>query len=346
MCKEDTSKIMLENISNAVEDFKIEPSMLYKGNCFISLDGVDCSGKGSITKIIEEKGIDGVKVKRVDFPQYDLPSGEMIKSFLNGEGIYGNYLKYMNSVPYEGLSPMEWHAVVSGRSENLYKMIEFVSHLYSINRVEYFMRNEIEPGTVYIFDRYQYSNVIHQFSNISSYFCEGDGSELLAIRWRASKEHEDVTYEEFVMDRVYGDIKKMYDKMLRYERKYGVYDTFKFLLLITENEVRERLEKRKDSKHEGRDILEENDAIHRACKFVNLKNSDFHMINGCVPISVDEFKYDNDKIAEFIVNSYKFAIENNFTSDDNDLPGLVIPMALNGIDCGCVEDCECGDCEQ
>lgn len=306
----EEGQIMFDNVKNSVEGFVLEPEMVGYNNQFISIDGVDCSGKGSITQIIEKKGIDNVKIKRVDFPQYDLSSGAMIKSFLNGDEAF-DYTKYMQIVGPAGLHPVEWHAILSGRFDKLIDMVEFISRIYSINRIEYFMKNNIEPNTIYIFDRFQYSNVIHQFSNIASYLIDGEAKDLFAIRWRASKEYRDFTYQEFVKEFVYKTLDSLIYKMLNFEKRYGVPDAYKFLLLIEEAEVLDRISKRKESKHEGIDILEKNDSIHRACKFVNNTDIDFHIQHGCVPISLAQFNYDNEAVADYIINSYKQAVRDN-----------------------------------
>ena len=60
-----------------------------KKGLFISIDGVDGSGKQTQTKILAEKLVDfGYEVKTISFPQYSKKSAGMVEEYLNGK--YGS----------------------------------------------------------------------------------------------------------------------------------------------------------------------------------------------------------------------------------------------------------------
>lgn len=297
------------------EDFDISPDdilvtqdMITPENQFLAVEGVDCTGKGSITELIERKGlgIPGITVKRVDFPQYNLPSGAMIKSYLNGN--YGDYSRLFSSVP--GDSAVEWHAVATGRSERLIKDIRFIMLLYALNRIEYFKTTVIDPNTVYVFDRFSYSNIIHHLSALYSFYNSGVGEGLLQIEWRSKSTHKVVNFQEYKLDRIIGMLGSMYSEIYGFEGYNDVPFPYTFLLLLDEHQILERLENRKETKHEGEDILEHRNAIHRACEFLTGDIMDYHLGNGVVPLYIPAFDSNNEKIADMIISLYKTAVSN------------------------------------
>lgn len=290
--------------------------LLNDKNRFLALEGIDCTGKGSITRIIEQKGlgVPDVKVKRVDFPQYDLPSGAMIKAYLNGE--YGNYSRLLSSVP--GENAVEWHAIATGRAEHLVKEIRFVMWLYALNRIDYFKRNEIEPDTVYVFDRFSYSNIIHHLSSLYFFYEFGAGEQLLQMKWRAESLHKEISFKEFKEDRIYGMLSSLYSEIYSYESYYDIPEAYTFLLLLGYNDILHRLEKRSETKHEGEDILERRDAIYRAGMFLSNKMMPFHLSRGLVPIDINAYRSDNEAIADDIIDIYKTAVINNISPEDLD----------------------------
>ena len=303
-----TDYVSLDDKSDTEADMILTKDMFNDNNRFLAVEGVDCTGKGSITQLIEKKGlgVDGIKVKRVDFPQYDLPSGAMIKAYLNGQ--YGNYARFLSSVP--GETAIDWVSIAMGRLERLVKDIRFVMSLYALNRIEYFKTTELEPDTVYVFDRFSYSNIIHHVSALYAFYDYCAGDELTQIHWRMFQSHDGEPFGDF-KDRVIRN--KMRDEhagIYKYEMNNGVPFPYSFLLLLDEHHILERLEKRKETKHEGDDILEHKDAIHRACEFLTPRNYDFHSNNGLVLIPVSAFGYDNDSIADTIIELYKVAVFN------------------------------------
>ena len=303
-----------EKIEKQKIDFK---EFLNRGNQFLAIEGVDCSGKGQITKLIEKNGIRGVQVKRVDFPQYDLPSGKLIESYLNGD--LGNYIGYFKE-PIAGVeTASEWHAVMSGRFEHAITEIDFVAGLYSLNRIEWFKRNRIDPDTIYVFDRFSYSNAIHHLGNLVNWMSREDGAaDLMRIWWRESPDRKEVPFENWKLQRIYNACTTLYEKWLSYEYTQGVPSVYTFLLSIDEMHVMERINARKETKHEGRDILETQYGIHNACDFVNLSlYAQLHQdLTAAAIVPVEEFKQNNQDIADYISAVYSSAVVNDVDTED------------------------------
>jgi len=298
----------LDDEPDTETDIILTKDMFNDNNRFLAVEGVDCTGKGSITQLIEKKGlgVDGIKVKRVDFPQYDLPSGTMIKAYLNGQ--YGNYARFLSSVP--GETAIDWVSIAMGRLERLVKDIRFVMSLYALNRIEYFRTAELEPDTVYVFDRFSYSNIIHHVSALYAFYDYCAGDELTQIWWRMYPSYDDEPFGDFKERFINNKMRDEYERIYKYEMDNGVPFPYNFLLLLDEHHILERLEKRKETKHEGDDILEHKDAIHRACEFLTPRNYDFHSNNGVVLLPVSAFGYNNDSIADAIIELYKVAVFN------------------------------------
>lgn len=269
----------------------------------IAIEGVDCTGKGSITELIERKGIGipGIKTKRVDFPQYQLPSGQLILNYLNGR--FGDASRLLEPVPK--VSPDEWIGLVGNRIHNIKREINFIASLYALNRVEYFKLNPMESNTVYVFDRYMFSNAIHQLSLLWWYLEKGEGHNFLKALWSLGKfkDGENVDFTDFVMQNVANEIVDMYENWKYYEYGMGVPKAFTFLLTLDTDTVMERLKKRKVVKHEGDDILERRPAIERSCMFVD-NNETFYGLEGVFEVPVKELNEKNDIIADVIIDSY------------------------------------------
>ena len=128
------------------------------------IDGIDCSGKQTVSRILTEKIKNNIteKVKNISFPDYDRPSGQCVRSYLNGD-----YIDDENE-----------------RLPILY------STLYAIDRGLFF-RSKCDDGRsmlqklnddyrFIIADRYTTSNFIHQgarlLENVNS---EYEASQLL-----------------------------------------------------------------------------------------------------------------------------------------------------------------------
>lgn len=110
----------------------------------ITIEGTDCSGKGTQSKLLLEKLTkDGYKVKMFSFPDYSLPTGKIVgECYLGREG--------MPSFFPEG-------------SPNVDPLIS--SLYFAANRREAFLKfleKELYENEVLILDRYTTSNLGHQ----------------------------------------------------------------------------------------------------------------------------------------------------------------------------------------
>lgn len=113
---------------------------------FIVIEGTDCSGKETQSKLIEEKLKEkGIKCLHLSFPMYDTPTGKIIgDSYLgrNGKGIFEEGA--VNVDPY--IAALYYAA---DRKYNINKIIDYYNDGYYI-----------------ILDRYTTSNMAHQGSKI------------------------------------------------------------------------------------------------------------------------------------------------------------------------------------
>ena len=111
----------------------------------IVIEGTDCSGKETQSKLIEEKlKKEGKKVLRISFPAYDSPTGKIIE---------GPYLgKSINTYFDEGPTNVD---------------PKVISLLYAADRL--YNLKDIDKNVDYIiFDRYVESNMAHQGSKIDN----------------------------------------------------------------------------------------------------------------------------------------------------------------------------------
>lgn len=111
----------------------------------IVIEGVDCSGKETQSKILAEKleGL-GYKVKLLSFPNYSSPACGAVNMYLNGE--FGENANDIN--PY---------------SSSLFFAVDRLASFYKDWKDEY----ECED-TIFIADRYTASNWIHQASKFDT----------------------------------------------------------------------------------------------------------------------------------------------------------------------------------
>lgn len=113
---------------------------------FIVIEGVDCSGKETQSKLIEEKLKEkGYKCLRLSFPMYDTPTGKIIKE---------NYLGKNG----KGLFP-EGSPNVDPYIAALYYAAD---RKYNINKIQKYY----DQGYYIILDRYTTSNMAYQGSKI------------------------------------------------------------------------------------------------------------------------------------------------------------------------------------
>ena len=111
----------------------------------IVIEGTDCSGKETQSKLIEEKlKKEGNKVLRISFPAYNSPTGKIIE---------GPYLgKSMNTYFDEGPTNVD---------------PKVISMYYAADRL-YNLKDINENLDYIIFDRYVESNMAHQGSKIDN----------------------------------------------------------------------------------------------------------------------------------------------------------------------------------
>lgn len=123
----------------------------------IVIEGLDGTGKETQSKLLYNNLLqkyDKENIRRVSFPDYELPSGLLIQSYLNGT--LSNTFNYDED-----------------------KWIYFISSIYTLNRLEMFQckrKDEDEnlfkfvenPSNILIMDRYTTSNALHQGSKFDS----------------------------------------------------------------------------------------------------------------------------------------------------------------------------------
>ena len=114
----------------------------------IVVEGTDCSGKETQTKMLVEKLTENNrKVKRYSFPMYDTPTGKIVG---------GPYLgkKYISDGWFSEGAPNVPYKVAS--------LLYAADRLYNIDKIN----NDLENGIDVILDRYVYSNMAHQGGKI------------------------------------------------------------------------------------------------------------------------------------------------------------------------------------
>lgn len=126
----------------------------------IVIEGLDGSGKATQTALLAEKlSRNGVKVRRLEFPDYDSPSSSLVKMYLGGEF---------------GSKPEDVNAYCA-------------SAFYAVDRAAGFLKDwkkDYESGTLFLCDRYATSNIIYQMSKV-----EPDGYDNF-IEWQQDFEYE------------------------------------------------------------------------------------------------------------------------------------------------------------
>jgi dTMP kinase len=126
----------------------------------IVIEGLDGSGKATQTKILEKALIEqGIKVTRLEFPDYSNPSSSLVKMYLGGA--FGDKPEDVNAYA--------------------------ASSFYAVDRVAsylQFWKKDYENGDVILSDRYATSNIIYQMSKLS----EEDWDSFIA--WQADFEYD------------------------------------------------------------------------------------------------------------------------------------------------------------
>lgn len=115
----------------------------------IVVEGTDCSGKETQTKLLEKRLTDsGEKCIRFSFPMYDTPTGKIIGGDYLGKPEIGDSLFSEGAVNVDPYVVCLYYA--ADRKYNMPKIIEYLEKDYYV-----------------ILDRYTTSNLAHQGSKIS-----------------------------------------------------------------------------------------------------------------------------------------------------------------------------------
>ena len=126
----------------------------------IVIEGLDGSGKATQTALLAQKLSDrGIKVRRLEYPDYDSPSSSLVKMYLGGEF---------------GSKPEDVNAYAA-------------SAFYAVDRAAGFLgdwKADYQSGTLFLCDRYCTSNIIYQMAKVS------DAERDAFIEWQADFEYD------------------------------------------------------------------------------------------------------------------------------------------------------------
>lgn len=110
----------------------------------IVIEGLDGSGKATQSKLLTSRLVnEGIKARKITFPDYDNPSSALVKMYL--DGVLGD-------------NPSDVNAYAA-------------SSFYAVDRAASFLqfwKKPYEAGETIIADRYATSNIIYQMSKIDS----------------------------------------------------------------------------------------------------------------------------------------------------------------------------------
>ena len=126
----------------------------------IVIEGLDGSGKATQTALLAQK-LSGrrIKVRRLEYPDYDSPSSSLVKMYLGGEF---------------GSKPEDVNAYAA-------------SAFYAVDRAAGFLgdwKADYQSGTLFLCDRYCTSNIIYQMAKVS------DAERDAFIEWQADFEYD------------------------------------------------------------------------------------------------------------------------------------------------------------
>ena len=122
----------------------------------IVIEGTDCSGKETQTLLLEQKLNDmGIDSKRLSFPMYNSPTGQIVAACYLGKEEYCDYLfkDGIRGLFKEGASEVDY------LTSSLYYAADRRYNSKEIN-------NLLDKGINVILDRYLYSNLAHQGGKI------------------------------------------------------------------------------------------------------------------------------------------------------------------------------------
>lgn len=123
----------------------------------IVVEGTDCSGKETQSKLLEESlNKLGKKTKKLYFPNYEAPTGRIVGTcYLGKEELCNKYLQTKTGWFDEGASK------VDGLVSSLYYAADRKYNIGEINSL-------LKKGVNVILDRYTYSNMAHQGCKIKN----------------------------------------------------------------------------------------------------------------------------------------------------------------------------------
>ena len=125
----------------------------------IVIEGLDGSGKATQTALLAEKLVKkGIKVRQLEFPDYESPASSLVKMYLGGEF---------------GSKPEDVNAYCA-------------SAFYAVDRAASFLKDwkeDYKSGTLFLCDRYCTSNIIYQMSKVA------DGDRDAFIEWQDDFEY-------------------------------------------------------------------------------------------------------------------------------------------------------------
>ncbi len=155
----------------------------------IVIEGLDGSGKATQTALLAEKlSGRGLKVRRLEFPDYQSPSSSLVKMYLGGEF---------------GSKPEDVNAYTA-------------SAFYAVDRAAGYLKDwkkDYQSGALFLSDRYATSNLIYQMSKVKD--SERDGF----IAWQ-----QDFEYDKLGLPRpdavIYLDVSPEVSQKLM-EKRYG-----------------------------------------------------------------------------------------------------------------------------
>lgn len=130
----------------------------------ITIEGTDCSGKETQSKILEQRLLlEGYKVKRHSFPKYETATGKIIGGSYLGKPEIGECLFTEGAVNVDPIVASLYYA-----ADRRYAFL---------NEIE----RDIEENDVVILDRYTSSNLGHQGSKISNLDKQNRFFELITL---------------------------------------------------------------------------------------------------------------------------------------------------------------------
>ena len=158
---------------------------------FICIEGLDGTGKNTIARsLVDVLTQQGWKVQLWSFPDYESPTGIIVKNALNG--VYGDFVK---------MSP------------------EFCSELYTLDRLAYIKEHPVDENVdFYILDRSYFSNFMYQGCKIrESDKIAGNSTVIRFLNWLSMQYEYEFIYTG--LDKYVDDFRIIYLYISEEDRK-------------------------------------------------------------------------------------------------------------------------------